>query len=116
MNFKVPAEIFHSIPTITSIPSYPRPKLERSSGSYRGSCVDLPATSRSFPVVFTGSSGKPLFKAEIKLSSNHVVTELSGNSSTVSFSIDIAASLDIPLGTPLLLVLPPKTLISASSA
>ena len=56
---------------------------------------------QTFPVVITNSDGKALFDAEIKLSSNHVVTELSATSSTVSFSIDVVASLDVPSGTPL---------------
>lgn len=93
------------MPTVTSIPSYsgseagfPGPEPDSHS---RGSHIDFPETSRSFPVVIANADGKALFNAEIKLSSNHVVTELSATTSTVSFSIDVVASLDAPIGVPL---------------
>lgn len=103
---QLPVEDFHSVNTATSIPSYPgSPEVDLSefesegSPSYpHNSHIDLPTTSRIFPVVITNSGGQALFKADINLSSNHVITELSTTTSTVSFSIDVVASLDIPTG------------------
>jgi len=105
---QIPVEDFHSIFTATSIPSYPGSEVDfsefrsrGSSGRPQGSRVDFSTASRTFPVVVTNSGGQTLFNAEIKLSSNHVVTESSATASTVSFSIDVIASLDAPTGTPL---------------
>jgi len=93
--------------TDTSIPSYAgsevdfaKSELEGPPAPFRNFYVDRPTTPRTFPVVITNSDGKALFNAEIKLSSNQVVTALSATTSTVSFSIDVVASLDVPTGVP----------------
>ena len=75
-----------------------RPEPEGPLGSSRDSCVDCPTTPRTFPIVITNSDGQALFNADIKLSSNHVVTALSATTSTVSFSVDVVASLGVPTG------------------
>lgn len=105
MNCRAPAEYFHSVRTVTSIPSYPGSEVkfaelgsEGSTDRSNQSHVNYPTVPRSFPVIITNADGRALFNAEIKLSSNHVVTELSATTSTVSFSIDVVASLDVPTG------------------
>ena len=108
VNCQAPVEDFRSVHTATPIPSYAGSEVdpvelesEDSSGPARGSRLDCPTAPRTFPVVITNSDGRTLFNAEIKFSSNRVVTALSATSSTVSFSIDVVASLDVPTGTPL---------------
>jgi hypothetical protein len=116
-------EDFHSTYTATSIPSclgteadFSELKSTDSTGRSRNLHVDVPAMLRSFPVVITNAEGRALFSAEIELSSNHVVTELSATASTVSFSIDIVASLDVPTGEPIWRGFTPKKLTSHTSA
>jgi len=91
--------------TVTPIPSYAGSEVdfaksepEGSPGPSRNSSVDYPTTPRTFPIVITNSDGQALFNAEIKFSSNKVVTTLSATTSAVSFSIDVVASLDVPPG------------------
>lgn len=96
---------FHSIYTVTPLPSdagsevdFAESRSEIPSNPSCGSHIDHHTKSRTFPVVITSSEGKALFNAEIKLSSNRVVTSLSATTSTVSFSIDVVASLDVSTG------------------
>ena len=100
-NCQVPAEDFHSLYTATSIPSYAGSEVKSSSGPSGTSRVDHSTTPRTFPVIITNSDGQNLFNAEIKFSSNRVITALSATRSTVSFSVDVTASLDVPTGTSL---------------
>ena len=102
---QVPVEDFHSIDTATSIPSYPGTEvdfseLEASSSHPHISHAGPSTAPRIFPVVVTNSDGQALFKADIEFSSNRVMTESSATTSTVSFSIDVVASLDTPIGQP----------------
>ena len=106
-NCQSPVEDFYSVRTVTPVPSYAgsedfaKSELEGNPDPSRNSCVDRSTTPRIFPVVITNSDGQALFNAEIKLSSNQVVTALSATTSTVSFSIDVVASLDVPTGVSL---------------
>ena len=123
VNCQTPVEDFRSVYTATPIPSYAGSEVDfieseskDSSGPSRNSRVDYPTTPRTLPVVITNSNGQALFNAEIKLSSNHVVTELSATTSTVSFSIDVIASLDVPTGVPLHDVPPPSPELTSPSS
>ena len=91
--------------TVTPIPSYAGSEVDFAKSELEGPpspphkfSVDCPTTPRTFPIVVTNSNGQALFNAEMKLSSNQVVTAFSATTSTVSFSIDVVASLDVPTG------------------
>ena len=108
VNCRAPVEDFHSMYTATTVPSYAGSEVDVAPlesgcfpGSSPGSHAGYSTTPRTFPVVITNSDGQTLFNAEIKLSSERVVTMLSATTSTVSFSLDVVASLDVPIGAPI---------------
>jgi hypothetical protein len=121
--YQTSVDDFHSVHTATPIPSYAGSEVDSTESESEGSSsrsqdsrVDFPTTPRTFPIIITDPDGKALFNAEIKLSSNNVVTSLSTTTSTVSFSIDVVASLDVPTGVPLRPYFTSRNLTSPSSA